>query len=182
MAVPAVLLILTSGAAAMTGGPKITVPAIVDGRTPAIAAEPGGGFAVAWNAFEEGGWGSDIYMRMFDAGGGALTGVIRVNLTTDGNQSEPAIAVDSGGGVTVTWTSEGQDGSGLGVYARRFDSGGTPLSGEMAVNATTLEHQLEPAIAADSGGGFTVAWQAAPRMPPPAGTSSRGASTRQATR
>jgi hypothetical protein len=158
MAVPAVLLILTSGAAAMTGGPKITVPAIVDGRTPAIAAEPGGGFAVAWNAFEEGGWGSDIYMRMFDAGGGALTGVIRVNLTTDGNQSEPAIAVESGGGVTVTWTSEGQDGSGLGVYARRFDSGGTPLSGEMAVNATTLEHQLEPAIAADSGGGFTVAW------------------------
>jgi hypothetical protein len=83
---------------------------------------------------------------------------IPVNTTTAGNQTDAAIARNPDGGFTVVWQSDEQDGDGSGVYARRFDSAGKPLGGEIAVNATTVGNQNSPAIAPDGDGGFTVAW------------------------
>ena len=49
-------------------------------------------------------------------------GEIQVNTYTAGNQLTPRVAGLSDGGSIVTWQSAGQDGSGLGVYAQRFDA------------------------------------------------------------
>ena len=122
-------------------------------QTPAIASSPGGGLTVAWST------GHNIYARRFDAAGAPLGGEIPVNTTRADERWYPAIASDPGGGFTVAWQSYEQDGSGYGVYARRFDAAGAPLSGEIAVNTTTADYQWYPAIASDPGGGFTVAWQ-----------------------
>ena len=51
-----------------------------------------------------------------------------------------------------------QDGSSNGIYARTFASDGTPTSGEIAVNVTTLGNQRSPVVAALADGGFAVAW------------------------
>jgi hypothetical protein len=48
-----------------------------------------------------------------------LADEFRVNSHTN-PQSLPAIAADATGDVVVTWESEDQDGSGLGVFGRRF--------------------------------------------------------------
>jgi subtilisin family serine protease len=125
---------------------------------PKIAADGSGGFTVAWTSSGQDGSGDGVYARRFDSDGTPLSGEIPVNTTTTGDQLEPTIAADGSGGFTVAWTSDGQDGSGSGVYARRFDADGTPLSGEIPVNTTTTGDQLEPTIAADGSGGFTVAW------------------------
>jgi hypothetical protein len=73
----------------------------------------------------------------------------------------PSIAALTGGGFVVAWQSNAQDGSGLGVYARRFDATGKALSGELRVNAVTVHDQSRPSIARLDSGGFVVAFQSA---------------------
>jgi hypothetical protein len=62
------------------------------------------------------------------------------------------------GGFVATWQSNGQDGSGLGVYARRYNASGYPVSGEFRVNDYTTADQSNPTIAARPDGGFVTAW------------------------
>jgi hypothetical protein len=63
------------------------------------------------------------------------------------------------GSVLVAWESQGgQDGSSGGIYARRFDYNGDPLSGEFLVNTATAGAQTSPAVAADVFD-FVAAWQ-----------------------
>jgi subtilisin family serine protease len=128
------------------------------GESPAIAADPGGGFTVAWTSDGQDGSGYGVFARRFDAAGAPLSGEIPVNTTTAGSQFDPAIAADGSGGFTVAWRSNGQDGSGDGVFARRFDAAGEPLSGEIPVNTTTAGLQYGPTIAPAGSGAFTVAW------------------------
>src|SRR5262249_18344584 len=56
-------------------------------------------------------------------------------------QSPHAVAMDAAGDYVVTWSSYGQDGSGWGVYAQRYDVNGKALGGEFRVNTTTLGDQ-----------------------------------------
>jgi len=50
----------------------------------------------------------------------------RANTFTAREQANPAVVGLAGGGYVVTWDSNGQDGSGLGVYLQRYDAGGVP--------------------------------------------------------
>ena len=50
----------------------------------------------------------------------------------------------SDGGFVVTWTSDGQDGSGYGVYGQRYSSTGAAVGSEFQVNTATLHDQLRP--------------------------------------
>ncbi|HEV8267259.1 MAG TPA: hypothetical protein VGR00_03460, partial [Thermoanaerobaculia bacterium] len=53
----------------------------------------------------------------------------------------------------------GEDGSGNGIYLRRFDKAGTPLGGEVRVNAYTTGDQSAPVISSGDTGEFVVAWE-----------------------
>ncbi|HJT75855.1 MAG TPA: Ig-like domain repeat protein, partial [Gemmataceae bacterium] len=73
-------------------------------------------------------------------------------------QTPQAVAASPGGKFVVTWSSQGQDGSGNGVYAQRYDPSG-PVGGELQVNTTTTNDQEASAVAADANGNFVVTWQ-----------------------
>ncbi|MEY8841171.1 calcium-binding protein, partial [Cribrihabitans sp. XS_ASV171] len=79
------------------------------------------------------------------------TGTARDQLDTD-------LAVLDNGEVVYVWSSEGQDGSGFGVYMQRLDPLGVPLGSEQRVNVETANSQEEPVVAPVSGGGFFVTW------------------------
>jgi|GEM_PF-6199676 hypothetical protein len=81
-----------------------------------------------------------------------------LNSTTSGAQNVVAIAPTPNGFVAV-WESAGQDGDGDAIIARRFDTQGLPLSGEIVVNTTTAGDQLEPDVATDAQGNFVVVWE-----------------------
>ena len=82
----------------------------------------------------------------------------QVNTVTGGGQRNAEIVATPGGGTIVVWTSNGQDGSGEGVYAQMYDSKGLPLGAEFRVNSTVLDHQKEPAIAVAGDGSFVIVW------------------------
>jgi predicted outer membrane repeat protein len=94
------------------------------------------------------------------------TSQFSANSTTSADQvtsaetrgSQNAIARDHAGNYIVVWSSNSQDGSGWGVYARRFDANGLPLSGEFRVNTVTSDNQQWASVAADRNGNFVVTW------------------------
>ena len=82
----------------------------------------------------------------------------KINVTTSGDQQEPAVALLSNGGFVVTWMSNGQDGAGWGIYGQRYATDGTPLGSEFKVNTTTTDSQQSPAVTALNDGEFLVTW------------------------
>jgi serralysin len=56
----------------------------------------------------------------------------------------------------IVWVSIGQDGSGAGIFARRYDSGRALAGAEFQVDTTTLGEQFLPAVAVHAGGDFVV--------------------------
>jgi len=126
--------------------------------TPSVAALAAGGFVVAWS--DEGGAdgsGAGIRARLLDANGTSLGGEFQVNSYTTGDQVSPSTAGDGLGGFVVAWSGSGPDDTG-GVFARRFDSGGSPLGPELGVNDFTTGSQLLPRVGVDGAGAFTIVW------------------------
>jgi len=82
----------------------------------------------------------------------------KANGTTSNRQLRPAVAQDSSGKFVIAWESEGTDGDGFGIYARRFTSAGASSGAQFIVNTTTAGEQRFPAIASNDSGAFVVVW------------------------
>jgi hypothetical protein len=87
----------------------------------------------------------------------AMEPEFQVNTFTFGDQMYLRVAATGESAVAV-WQSEGQDGDGFGIFGRRFDSEGMPISEEFQVNTWTVDDQSEPAVAGSPDGGFVVVW------------------------
>jgi len=91
-------------------------------------------------------------------------GEFQVNTYTTGNQqtldeSPQSVAMDADGDFVVTWTSYGgQDGSGDGVYAQRYNAAGAAQGSEFQVNSYTTNNQRNSTVAMDADGDFVVTW------------------------
>ena len=96
---------------------------------------------------------------MYSSSGVPQGGEFRVNTTTAGDQTYPAAAMDTNGNFVITWSSYGQDGSGWGVYAQRYNSSGVAQGSEFQATATTAGDQMYSSIAMDGSGNFTITWQ-----------------------
>ena len=62
----------------------------------------------------------------------------QVNTYTNGAQENSSAAPLANGGFVVTWMSDGQDGSGPGVYGQVFGSTGNKVGGEFGVTPTQI--------------------------------------------
>ena len=126
---------------------------------PAAAMDADGELVVVWQSAGQDGslWG--VYAQRFDADGARRGDELRVNTYTTREQVTPAVAMDDDGDFVVAWASFGQDGSGYGVFARRFDANGIAASPEFRVNTYTNADQNQPSVTMDADGDFVVAWQ-----------------------
>ena len=64
------------------------------------------------------------------------------------------------GAFVVSWISWGQDGSGDGIYLRRYDAAGVPQTGDVRANTLTTGDQgnYNQSLAMDAAGNFVVVW------------------------
>jgi hypothetical protein len=81
-----------------------------------------------------------------------------VNTYTTEAQRRHDVAMDPSGGFLVVWESREEDGSSWGVFARRFDPAGAPLTAGFQVNTYTALSQYRPRVAASASGEATVVW------------------------
>jgi hypothetical protein len=124
----------------------------------AAAFDAAGNLVLVWQSQGQDGGLSGIFGQRFDAGGLLRGAEFRVNAYTTGSQWAISVAADAAGDFIVAWTSTGQDGSGTGAYARRFDATGSARGGEFRINGYTTAAQSAPAVVSDPVGNFVVAW------------------------
>jgi hypothetical protein len=128
---------------------------------PAVAWTGPAGFVVVWHGAGQDGSSLGVFGQRFDAAGATAGSEFTVNSSTLGAQGLPAVAADETGAFVVVWVSSGYDGSGAGVFARRYDAQGEPAGPEFVVNADTGA-PVFPAVGA-AGDSFVVAWQSLER-------------------
>jgi Ca2+-binding RTX toxin-like protein len=145
-------------------GPEIQVNTTVVGdqltesNVGAVAMDSAGNYVVTWTSDGQDGDLGGVYAQRFDALGVAQGAEFQVNTTVAGDQSDASVAMDAAGNFVITWTSNGQDGDGDGVYARVYSALGVPSSGEILVNTTTTGNQNDAAIAMHDTGVFVITW------------------------
>jgi len=129
-----------------------------DQQWPAVAMDASGNFVITWHSYQQDSSGRGVYAQRYDRRGNPLCPEFQVNTCTIDHQSAPAVAMDASGNFVITWESNGQDSSGYGVYAQRYDRRGNPLGLEFRVNTWTIDHPFASAVAMDASGNFVITW------------------------
>jgi hypothetical protein len=116
---------------------------------PSVATQAGGGFVVVWM-----GQNSNSFGRTYDSSGAPLGSEFQLN-SNPSLAFLPVVAADDSGGFVAAW--RGFDSPSEPIFARRFDSAGTPVGTEVSISN---EDSDSPAIAHEpASGGFVVVWQ-----------------------
>jgi UDP-3-O-[3-hydroxymyristoyl] glucosamine N-acyltransferase len=144
-------------------GARVGAPIMVsnDGVGPAAAMRADGELVVLWRTLR---YPQDVVGRRYDASGNAIGEEFAVSQYTLNEQYAPAVSMADDGSFVAVWGSSawpqqsGQDGSGTGIFARRFDRDARPLGPEFQVATRTLGAQRDGEVAVDRDGGFTVVW------------------------
>lgn len=129
-----------------------------------VATTLDGHFVVVWQSgdlFDPGpdGDGYGISGQLYDKTGNRVGGEFQVNQYTPCSQVQAHVAADKDGNFVVTWSSGFRFCGPNGIYGRRFDVEGHPLTDEFQVNTETARSLRRPAIASASSGSFVVVWE-----------------------
>lgn len=123
---------------------------------PSVAMAANGSFVVAWESPDDD--GSGVVARRFDSQGNPAGDEFRVNSQTTLDQTRPAAASAPDGRAIVAWQSRSSGTAATDIHARRYDATGAAAGDQFLVHTLTDGPQSAPAVAADSTGGFVIAW------------------------
>lgn len=96
------------------------------------------------------------------AGGGAEQ---QLNQYIQKDQQRPVASGNAQGQGVVAWESFGQDGSHLGIFARRLQNG-KPVGDEFQVNSYTVSRQSFVNVSMNAKGDFVVVWRSSLQSSP----------------
>ena len=120
-----------------------------------VASLSTGKFVVAWQSDGDG-WG--VYGQLFNADRTKNGSEFPVNTYTTGAQVIPSVSSLNNGKFVVTWSSNGQDGDGWGIYGQIFNADGTKSGTEFQANTYTVNDQWGAAVASLNNNSFVVTW------------------------
>jgi hypothetical protein len=124
-----------------------------------VAMAANGNFTVVWQSFGQDGSDWGVFGQRFNSADAKLGGEFQVNTYTTDKQMLPKVAMDANGDTVITWESFGQDGSGWGIYARRYSPAGVALDpADVQINQHTLNYQMTPDVGIDGNGNYIITW------------------------
>ena len=124
-----------------------------------VAALSDDGFVATWVSNDQDGSLRGVFGQRFDANGATDGDEFQINTHALYDQWVASVVGLSDGGFVVTWESDGQDGSGDGIYGQRYDANGDAAGGEFRINTETLNGQSRPCVTELFDGSIVVAWQ-----------------------
>jgi len=136
------------------------------GSQQAVAIDSAGNYVVVWTSSpsagnsSQDGSGASVLMQRYDARGVASGNPVLVNGFVSANQSLASVAMSDEGYVVVVWTSQIQDGSQEGVFAKVYHPNGAELTGDIQINdAPGTGSQSNPSVDIAENGSFVVSWE-----------------------
>src|SRR5688572_4165571 len=124
-------------AAGVPRGPEFLVntTVILNQSHPAVAMDADGDFVIAWDgAVFDAVAVHEVYFQRYNAAGVPQGGETVAPAMTAERQFRPAVAMDADGDFVIAWEDQVRDGSGYGIFARRFNSAGAAQGGDFPVN------------------------------------------------
>ena len=131
---------------------------------PDVGVAPDGRFVIVFGSRDSAGSDSNsdsVQARRYAANGQAQGAEQQVNVTTQGSQNRPRVAVDADGSYLIVWqsaSSAGSDDQGRSVQARGFLASGVAAGNEVQVNERTFGNDDLPDVAPVGGREFLVVW------------------------
>jgi parallel beta-helix repeat protein len=129
----------------------------------AVAAAENGDYAVVWTGTD--GTSEQVYMRLFDSSGTAISDAMQVSNQVGINHAA-SVAMSASGEFVVVWENEfdsaSDDGTPNSIYFQRFNDDGTRNGSAQAVTTDgsfTSGSQIAPSIAMNASGSFAIAWE-----------------------
>lgn len=122
---------------------------------PAVAVNANGGFVV-WEDNATSSSGLAVSALRLDANFSASLSSFKVNESTTGDHERAQVALLGDGGAAFVWQG-GRYGF-QHIYARFLSSSNTWLTGDILVNSSTNNYQLNPAIVTLNNGNVAVVW------------------------
>lgn len=128
---------------------------------PSAAMFSNGDLAVVYSSYENPESIYDIRVKIVHSPASSIPPIAEfiANTTTINSQSKPDVDIDAEDNFVITWESWYQDGSYKGVYARKFNKEGIPLSAEFQINTTILNSQCGSSVKFLGNGNFVVVWE-----------------------
>ena len=130
-------------------------------QSPRIGKRSESAFAVVWQSDgSRDGDGSGVFARIMRSNATPWTTTATLSEVTSGDQTDPRVSGNSSGTLIAVWTSDGQDGDGLGVYARSFSNAldTIDLGTELHLNAFTVGDQSQADVGRFRPGAFVSVW------------------------
>jgi len=93
---------------------------------PSASVSSSGEFVVVWSSNGPDGSGSAVVGQRYYSDGAALGVEFVANSFTGGNQMQPSVSTNGVGSFLVVWQSDGQDGSGWGVFGQLYNQAPIP--------------------------------------------------------
>lgn len=121
-----------------------------------ITALADGGWVVTWESFGQGGNGSGLYQKAYDADGSALGGETKINISGNEGLIHQQVAALVDGGWAITWI--GFDADSYGIHMQAYNADGSPLGSERLANTYATSIQYNPTVVGLSNGGWVVTW------------------------
>lgn len=122
-------------------------------RHPAVAGIPDGDFVVTWL---DDGSPSHIKAKRYNNEGDPVSEELIIHqFDTNGQSTEPDIAMDAEGGFVITWHTRIIN---EGTYFVRYDNENNPLDEQPVNFGVGASHQY-PRVAMDNDGDFSIAWE-----------------------
>jgi hypothetical protein len=145
---------------AVTGEIQVNTTVLARQDRSAVAMDQNGDFTVVWEGYGQSNTSWNVYGQRFNAAGAMLGGQFQINQHTNNQHvMDPKVAMDLAGDFVVTWQSYGQDGSGYGIYARRYNAAAAAQGNEFLVNnLITANWQMTPDVGMDANGDFIITW------------------------
>src|SRR6185436_18059133 len=104
-------------------GGEFAITSGTTGYLGSVAADASGNFVVVWESYGEDGSGYGIFGQRYDSGGVPQGNEFQINSYTPSHQRFPSVGAAGTNQFVVAWQSDGQDGSGYGVFGQRFNFG-----------------------------------------------------------
>jgi hypothetical protein len=159
----AILLVLGAAATARAQAPplggefQVNTYTTADQDFPAVAVSRNGTFVIAWQSYAQDGSDLGVFAQRYDAAGAKDGPEMPVNVYTTAKQFSVAAGADAVGTFTIAWQTDGQDGYGFGIRARRIFNNGT-LGSEFEVNTYTTGGQYTPDVGVAGDASFVIVW------------------------